>query len=339
MARRCRTLAATVVLALVVACGGAASSSDGSAPASAPSDASTLPILQHVRTGAGPIGIKAAFGSIWVVNSEFRVHDRGSVTRVDGGRLDARDVRSERAARGGVGGRIDRVSNSDDAGLRIDGPNTVVATMRLSRAGLAGTPGSVGRLPGRWHGRPDRPGDRTDDGTVDVESPLGSRLARSEPLGLELRRRISVTDRWSEGDRHDDVESGPQLMLAASGGVWVSNTDAPAVRGRADQHGRRDVAGRRDDARWAGRAGRRRGSRRTPGPGSIGSMERTRRLAARGRSRTGARSAQPVAVAVGGTFWVPLFNQNEVVQLDARRIRVRLVPTQPPISRRVRLSL
>ena len=149
MARRCGTRAATVVLTLAVACGGAASSSDGSAPASASPEASTVPILQHVRTGAGPIGITAAFGSIWVVNSEFRVHDRGSVTRVDpadGSIIATIPVGGVPLEVASAAGSI-WVSNSDDASVsRIDpGTNAVVATIRVCHApeGLAGTPGSV----------------------------------------------------------------------------------------------------------------------------------------------------------------------------------------------------
>jgi len=84
MGRRGVTPAATLALAMAVACGGATTSSErSSASASASTAAPTLPILRHVRTGAGPIGITSAFGSVWIVNSEFRVRDRGSVTRID----------------------------------------------------------------------------------------------------------------------------------------------------------------------------------------------------------------------------------------------------------------
>ena len=82
MGGRKRTPAGALALTMAVACGGVATSTESSAPAS-PSNTSTVQILRHVRTAPGPIGITAAFGSIWVVNSEFREHDRGSVMRLD----------------------------------------------------------------------------------------------------------------------------------------------------------------------------------------------------------------------------------------------------------------
>ena len=81
-------LVASCILLLAVSCG------DGGPP-STPAPASTsgtaasepevpqLEILQRVATGGEPIGITEGFGSVWVVNSEFRSGGEPTVARID----------------------------------------------------------------------------------------------------------------------------------------------------------------------------------------------------------------------------------------------------------------
>ena len=116
-----------------------------------------------------------------------------------------------------------------------------------------------------------------------------------------------------------DVESGPQLMLAASGGVWVSNTDAPAVQ-RIDPQTNTvgatledagttpDGLVELDDAVWVASDSGPQLHRIDPTDATVSGPWPV--------ADQGTISANQLLVAVDGTFWVPLFNQDEVVQLD-----------------------
>jgi streptogramin lyase len=116
-----------------------------------------------------------------------------------------------------------------------------------------------------------------------------------------------------------DVESGPQLMLAASGGVWVSNTDAPAVQ-RIDPQSDAVVTTlddigttpdglvELDGAVWVVSDSGPQLHRIDPTSGTVQGPWPV--------ADQGTISANQLLVAVGGMFWVPLFNQNEVVQLE-----------------------
>ena len=116
-----------------------------------------------------------------------------------------------------------------------------------------------------------------------------------------------------------DVESGPQLMVATPDGVWVSNTDAPAVQ-RIDPQTNRVVATAKDagttpdglvkldGAVWVASDSGPQIHRVDPtdatvrGPWPVADQ--------------GAISANQLLIAVDGTFWLPLFNQGEVVQVQ-----------------------
>jgi len=121
-----------------------------------------------------------------------------------------------------------------------------------------------------------------------------------------------------------DVESGPQLMVATSDGVWVSNTDAPAVQ-RIDQRSNAVVATLEDagttpdglvefdGAVWVASDSGPQLHRIDPtnatvdGPWPIADQ--------------GTISANQLLIAVDGAFWVPLFNQGEVVQVEPPAVR------------------
>jgi streptogramin lyase len=115
-----------------------------------------------------------------------------------------------------------------------------------------------------------------------------------------------------------DVESGPQLMLAASGGVWVSNTDAPAVQ-RIDPQTNTvgapledagttpDGLVELDGAVWVASDSGPQLHRIDPTDSTVSGPWPV--------ADQGTISANQLLVAVDGTFWVPLFNQNEVVQI------------------------
>jgi streptogramin lyase len=116
-----------------------------------------------------------------------------------------------------------------------------------------------------------------------------------------------------------DVESGPEVMLAASRGVWVSNTDAPAVQ-RIDPQTNTisatledagttpDGLVELDGAVWVASDSAPQLHRIDPSSGTV-----------RGPwpvADQGTIIANQLLVAVDGTFWIPLFNQNEVVQVE-----------------------
>jgi ABC-type glycerol-3-phosphate transport system substrate-binding protein len=69
MGRRTRTPAAALALTMAVACGGGATSTESSASTS-PSNTSTVKILRHVRTAAGPIRMIPLFNQGEVVQVE-----------------------------------------------------------------------------------------------------------------------------------------------------------------------------------------------------------------------------------------------------------------------------
>ena len=80
-------LIASCAILLVVSCGGGSDASTATAGVGLDvvpgSQDPQLEILQRVATGGEPIGITEGFGSIWVVNSEFRSGGEPSVTRID----------------------------------------------------------------------------------------------------------------------------------------------------------------------------------------------------------------------------------------------------------------
>jgi streptogramin lyase len=107
-------------------------------------------------------------------------------------------------------------------------------------------------------------------------------------------------------------------MLAASGCVWVSNTDAPAVQWIDPQTdtvgGTLDDAGTTPDglveldgAVWVASDSGPQLHRIDPASGTVQGPWPV--------ADQGTISANQLLVAVDGTFWVPLFNQNEVVQV------------------------
>ena len=116
-----------------------------------------------------------------------------------------------------------------------------------------------------------------------------------------------------------DVGSGPQLMVATSDGVWVSNTDAPAVQ-RIDQRSNAVVATLEDagttpdglvefdGALWVASDSGPQLHRIDPtdatveGPWSIADQ--------------GTISANQLLIAIDGTFWIPLFDQGEIMQVE-----------------------
>ena len=242
-----------------------------------------------------------------------RARSRIRHARRSGGRFGPRDdPRRRRAARGGVGGRID------------PGTNDVVATIRVCHApeGLAGTPGSVWVV-------------CEDDDTVGRIDPAIERMTGTVDVGLSPRFALGAfgslwVSNFVEGSvsRIDpvagkvittiDVESGPQLMLAASGGVWVSNTDAPAVQ-RIDPQTNTvgapledagttpDGLVELDGAVWVASDSGPQLHRIDPTDSTVSGPWPV--------ADQGTISANQLLVAVDGTFWVPLFNQNEVVQI------------------------
>jgi len=116
-----------------------------------------------------------------------------------------------------------------------------------------------------------------------------------------------------------EVESGPQLMVATPDGVWVSNTDAPAVQ-RIDRRSNAVVATLEDagttpdglvefdGAVWVVSDSGPQLHRIDPtdatveGPWSIADQ--------------GTISANQLLIAIDGTFWIPLFDQGEIVQVE-----------------------
>jgi streptogramin lyase len=116
-----------------------------------------------------------------------------------------------------------------------------------------------------------------------------------------------------------DVASGPQLMLAGSEGVWVSNTDGPAVQ-RIDPQTNTisatlEDAGTTPDglvelagAVWVASDSGPQLHRIDPTSGTVHGPWPV--------ADQGTISANQLLVAVDGTFWIPLFNQNEVVQVE-----------------------
>src|SRR5262245_38573121 len=225
-------------LVALFACG--ASGTTTSAISPTPTRSTHVQVLHRVRTGAGPIGIASAFGSVWVVNSEFRVHDRGSVTRIDpttGRVLATITVGSVPLETTSAAGSI-WVSNSGDGTVsRIDPSiDRVVATIDVCAApeGLAPTGATVWGVcedddaVGRIDTSRERMVSTTDVGitprfalaafdAVWVSNYVGSTISRIDPATGKVVSTI-------------ETASGPQLMLASGGRLWVSATDEPAVR-------------------------------------------------------------------------------------------------------------
>jgi YVTN family beta-propeller protein len=177
----------------VLSCGGNGTASTGEGSAATSPGISQVEILRHMPTGAAPIGITAAFGSVWVVNSEFRVHDRGSVTRIDPdtGKVVATITVGSVLLEVAPGAGALWVSNSGENTVsRIDpSSNEVVATVDVCHApgGLAAAGTTV------WVAC-------EDDDAVGVIDATHDRM-------------VSTTD----------VGISPRFVLAAYGSIWVSN--------------------------------------------------------------------------------------------------------------------